>query len=105
MTFLTKQQKELLKSLAEDKAIKFQKQLADLNRQWIDCKKIAEARQQRINEAITQTKELETAMKETFNWMDDVDKFLEEITGTIAEGDPETIDSQVQEVEVGTEYF
>ena len=53
-----------------------------------------------MNEAILQTIELETAMNETFNWMDDVDKFLEEITGTISEGDADTIESQVQEVEV-----
>ena len=44
----------------------------------------------------------QTAMTETFNWMDDVDKFLKEITGTIAEGDVETIESQIAEVEVKT---
>ncbi|XP_057306952.1 utrophin-like isoform X3 [Hydractinia symbiolongicarpus] len=96
---LTKQQKEMLRNLSPDKIQKFQKQLTDLGRQWSDCKNITEARLQRVNEAVTQTKELETAMGETFNWMDDVDKFLEEITGTIAEGDAETIESQVQEVE------
>ena len=97
---LSKQQKEMLKNLAEDNYQKYQKQLSDLSRQWADCKKITEARLQRVNEAILQTIELETAMNETFNWMDDVDKFLEEITGTIIEGDADTIESQVQEVEV-----
>ena len=97
---LSKQQKEMLKNLAEDNYQKYQKQLSDLSRQWADCKKITEARLQRVNEAILQTIELETAMNETFNWMDDVDKFLEEITGTISEGDADTIESQVQEVEV-----
>ena len=97
---LSKQQKEMLKNLAEDNYQKYQKQLSDLSRQWADCKKITEARLQRVNEAILQTMELETAMNETFNWMDDVDKFLEEITGTISEGDADTIESQVQEVEV-----
>ena len=97
---LSKQQKEMLKNLAEDNYQKCQKQLSDLSRQWADCKKITEARLQRVNEAILQTIELETAMNETFNWMDDVDKFLEEITGTISEGDADTIESQVQEVEV-----
>ena len=97
---LSKQQKEMLRNLAEDNYQKYQKQLSDLSRQWADCKKITEARLQRVNEAILQTIELETAMNETFNWMDDVDKFLEEITGTISEGDADTIESQVQEVEV-----
>ena len=100
LKMLSKQQKEMLKNLAEDNYQKYQKQLSDLSRQWADCKKITEARLQRLNEAILQTIELETAMNETFNWMDDVDKFLEEITGTISEGDADTIESQVQEVEV-----
>lgn len=97
---LSKQAKEFNSTLSPESALKYQKEVSDINRQWTDCKKITEARLQRINEAVLQTKELETAMKETINWMDDVDKFLEEITGTIAEGDPETIESQVQEVEV-----
>ena len=100
LKMLSKQQKEMLKNLAEDNYQKYEKQLSDLSRQWADCKKITEARLQRVNEAILQTIELETAMNETFNWMDDVDKFLEEITGTISEGDADTIESQVQEVEV-----
>ena len=90
----------MLKTLSPENNQKYQKQIMDVGRQWADCKKITEARLQRVNEAVVQTKELETAMKETFHWMDDVDKFLEEITGTIIEGDSETIDSQVQEVEV-----
>lgn len=102
LKLLTKQAKDFNTTLLPESAQKYQKQVSDVNRQWADCKKITEARLQRINEAVLQTKELETAMKETVNWMDDVDKFLEEITGTIAEGDPETIESQVQEVEVST---
>ena len=89
-----------MRSLHVDVAQKLRKQIADLNRQWMDCIKITEARLQRVNEALLQTKELDIAMSETFNWMDDVDKFLDEIRSTIAEGDAETLSSQVQEVEV-----
>ncbi|XP_065653209.1 utrophin-like isoform X2 [Hydra vulgaris] len=99
LKFLFDHQNELLRSLNVEIAQKFRKEIGDLNRQWTDCVKITEARLQRVNEALLQTKELDVAMTETFNWMDDVDKFIEEIKSTIAEGDAETINSQVQEVE------
>ena len=90
----------MLQDLSPEKNQLYHKQLTDISRQCTDCTKITESRIQRVNEAVLQTRELETAMNETFNWMDDVDKFLKEITGTIAEGDVETIESQIQEVEV-----
>lgn len=97
---INKQAKELSNALSPEHAEKYQKQVSELERKRADCKKITEARLKRVNEAVSQTEELETAMKETLHWMDDVDNFLQEITGTIAEGDAETIESQVQEVEV-----
>lgn len=100
LTLLNKQAKLLVDTLSPEKAEQCQKDVAELERQRADCRKITEARLKRVNEAILQTEELETAMKETIHWMDDLDRFLQEITGTIAEGDAETIDSQVQEVEV-----
>jgi len=102
LKLINKQAKELSNALSPENAEKYQKQVSELERKRADCKKITEARLKRVNEAVLQTEELETAMKETLHWMDDVDKFLQEITGTIAEGDAETIKSQVQEVEVGS---
>ena len=104
LSLLNKQAKLLVDTLAPEKADQCQKDVSELERQRADCKKITEARLKRANEAILQTEELETAMKETVHWMDDVDRFLQEITGTIAEGDAETIESQVQEVEVGAAF-
>ena len=100
LALLSKQAKLLVDTLSPEKAQQCQKDVAELERQRADCKKITEARLERVNEAILQTEELETALKESIHWMDDVDRFLQEITGTIAEGDAETIESQVQEVEV-----
>ena len=105
LSLLNKQSKLLMETLSPENAEKCQKDVSELERQRADCKKITEARLKRVNEAILQTEELETAMKETVHWMDDVDRFLEEITGTISEGDAETIESQVQEVEVWFHFF
>ncbi len=92
----------MLKNLSPEKSNKLQKQLHELMRLWSEVKGKLESRLQRIRDAITQTKELQLAMKETFNWMDDVDKFLADLSGTIAEGDSEAVESQVEEVEVNT---
>ena len=100
LSYLNKKQNEMLKNLSPEKSAKLQKQLHELMRLWSEVKGKLEARLQRIRDAITQTKELQMAMKETFNWMDDVDKFLADLSSTIAEGDTEAVESQVEEVEV-----
>ncbi|XP_065057528.1 dystrophin-like isoform X3 [Rhopilema esculentum] len=99
LSYLNKKQNEMLKNLSPEKSAKLQKQLHELMRLWSEVKGKLEARLQRIRDAITQTKELQMAMKETFNWMDDVDKFLADLSSTIAEGDTEAVESQVEEVE------
>lgn len=100
LSYLNRKQSEMLRNLSSEKSTKLQKQLHELMRLWSEVKGKLEARLQRIRDAITQTKELQLAMKETFNWMDDVDKFLADLSTTIAEGDTEAVESQVEEVEV-----
>ena len=90
----------MLRNLSPEKSSKLQKQLHEIMTLWSEVKGKLEARSQRIKDAVTQTKELQVAMKETFHWMDDVDSFLADLSSTIAEGDPEAIESQVEEVEV-----
>ena len=75
---LNKQANDFNSILSPENAKNCQAKVSEVEQQCNDCKKITEARLDRVNEAVHQTKELETATKETINWMDDVDKFLKE---------------------------
>ena len=87
-----------MKSLTRQKAEHLKSNLVDLNSKWRNINSLAEKRQNQVQKAWNQTRQLQDEIKGMFKWMNEVDVFLKEQEAAFA--DPETMEAQLDQSEV-----
>ena len=99
---LNSNSEKVMKSLSKPKADQLRRNLTSLNDKWREINLLVEKRQNQIAKGINQTRQFQSEIAGLMKWIGDVENFIHE---QVVDGDPESIEAQLDQCEVSRIYM